>query len=113
MAHLQEFSHDASPAGIAVVRRSWLALPLVLLSLPISVQGADWMFAPSYYSHADSPAYSLGIVPQTRTAYRQPFVGTHPHVAVRGGWRMNNIQMFNGTNYDTTFVREYFIDKDY
>lgn len=100
-------------AGVAVVRRSWLALPLMLLALPVSVQGADWMFAPSYYSHADSPAYSLGLVPHQRSAYRQPFVGTHPHMAVRGGFRYNNIQMFNGTSYDSTYVREFFIDRGY
>src|SRR5262249_10767835 len=55
-----------------------------------SAEAADWMFAPSYYSHADSPGNVAGIAPASRSAYRTPFVGAHPKFAIRGGYRFNN-----------------------
>lgn len=83
----------------------------LLLGSPFSLaSGADWMFQPSYYSHAESPAYTIGLVPQTRSAYRQAYVNLAPHTRISGGWRWNNYQLQNGNSLDNTYMREFYID---
>lgn len=73
-------------------------------------RGADWVFEHSYYSHADSPGYTIGLVPQTRSAYRQAYVNLSPHARLSGGWRWNNYQIQNGNSFDSTYMREFYID---
>lgn len=75
-----------------------------------SLHAADWMFEPSYYSHAHSPAYTIDLVPQTRSAYRQAYVNIAPHTRISGGWRWNNYQIHNGNSLDNTYMREFYID---
>lgn len=86
-------------SGLALVMAATSALP-----------AADWIFERSYYSHSDSPAYTIGLVPQSRSAYRQPYVNLAPHSHVTGGWRWNNYQIQNGNTLDSTYMREFFID---
>ena len=74
--------------------------------------GADWMFEPSYYSHADSPGYT-GNAPRSRSAYRPAISNYNPRLAIRGGYRFNNIGIFNGNSYDRTIIRENWFDEDY
>lgn len=75
-----------------------------------AVQGADWVFGHSYYSHSDSPAYTIGLVPQSRSAYRQAYVNLAPQSRIAGGWRWNNYQIQNGNSVDNTYLREFYIE---
>lgn len=93
--------------------RSLFGMGLCALSLCCSgtpAEGADWVFGYSYYSHSDSPAYTIGLVPQTRSAYRQAYVNLAPHSRISGGWRWNNYQIQNGNSLDNTYMREFYID---
>lgn len=89
--------------------RRWMVTLALLASTP-SLQGADWVFEHSYYSHSDSPVYTLGLVPQNRSAYRKPYVNLAPHSRITGGWRWNNYQIQNGNSLDNTYMREFYID---
>ena len=87
---------------------------LVLAGLASECQVAqadDWMFRRSYYSHAATPTDAGS--PRSRSAYREPFAGNHPRFAIRGGWRMNNIILNNGSSSDRTFIRENWFDMNY
>ncbi len=93
--------------------RSLFGMGLCALALCCSgspAEGADWAFGHSYYSHSDSPAYTIGLVPQTRSAYRQAYVNLAPHSRISGGWRWNNYQIQNGNSLDNTYMREFYID---
>jgi hypothetical protein len=93
-------------------------------------EAGDWMFRSSYYSHDSAPngpyaSYgsarsggSTGTGEQdysspSRSVYREPWVGAHPHSAVRSGWRYNSFTLHNGSSTDTTIFRENWYDKDY
>jgi hypothetical protein len=85
----------------------------MLLSSSGSAEAADWMFQPSYYSNVDSPGNVGGVAPQSRSAYRVPFVGAHPKFNIRGGYRFNNFMLQNGNSVDQTFIRESWFDVNY
>jgi hypothetical protein len=89
-----------------------------------SAEAGDWMFGRSYYSHDSAPdrpfasygAPGTGEVDygsSSRSVYRDPWVGAHPHSAVRSGWRYNSFVLHNGSSTDTTILRENWYDKDY
>jgi hypothetical protein len=89
-----------------------------------SAEASDWMFRRSFYSHdsaPDGPASQYGssgtgeldYSAPSRSAYREPWVGAHPHSAVRSGWRYNSFILHNGSSTDTTIMRENWYDKDY
>lgn len=71
---------------------------------------ADWMFAPSYFTHPSSPGYHEETAPQSRSAYRRPYINTHGRMAVRSGYRFNNYSFRYGGANDRTLYQEYFID---
>ncbi|MBI3866129.1 MAG: hypothetical protein HY290_29980 [Planctomycetia bacterium] len=73
---------------------------------------ADWIFRRSYYSHVAGPGL-LDDSPPSRSTYAEPWVGTHPRFAIRGGWRFNNYTLQNGTSSDRTFYRENWYDVNY
>ena len=79
--------------------------------LPAPVQAEDWMFNRSYYSH-HVPAEIAAQYPrpESRSAYRKPYVGTQPGFAVRGGYRTRVMRMQSGNSYDTTIFREGWFD---
>ncbi len=87
------------------------ALCLLLLTCgAVETRGEDWIFGRSYYSHANSPGYVYGIAPQPISAYRRPYRNPRPHFYVNGGFRINNVRIFNGSNSDIEYRREYWYD---
>ena len=72
--------------------------------------GEDWIFGRSYFSHANSPGYAYGIAPEAESAYRRPYRSPRPHGHIRGGFRINNIRIFNGSNSDIQYDREAWFD---
>ncbi len=85
---------------------TWLGAPAT------SLDAGDWMFRGSYYSHDAEPGEQDYSSP-SRTVYRQPWVGAHPHAAVRSGWRINSFVLHNGSSTDQTFFRENWYDANY
>lgn len=77
------------------------------------IDAADWMFRRSYYSHDSAPGDLDDSPPGSRLAYRDPWVGAHPHVAVRSGYRSNSFTINNGSSTDTTIFRENWYDVNY
>jgi len=75
-----------------------------------AVQAEDWIFAKSYFSHRDSPGYQYGIAPQPLSAYRHAYRNPGPRSHIRGGYRINNIRIFNGSNSDIQYDREAWYD---
>ncbi len=73
------------------------------------VLAGSWLFQPSYFSRG-VPAETRQHIPQLngRSAYRRPYVQLNPGGSVRGGFRINRIQIQNGNSLDTTFIRENF-----
>ena len=89
-----------------------LALVLVL-STGTKVSADGWLFRRSYYSHERGPQDDGRNVPRSRSAYREPFIGAHPHFAIRGGWRYNNYSIQNGSSTDRMYIRENWFDMNY
>jgi hypothetical protein len=76
------------------------------------VLAGNWAFRRSYYSHTADEAADDS--PASRSAYRQPWVGTHPRFTIRGGWRFNTYTLQNGLgSSDRTFFRESWADVNY
>lgn len=73
-------------------------------------RGEDWVFRRSYFSHDDSPGYRYGIAPQPRSAYRRSYWPSRPHGYVRSGFRINNVRIYNGSNNDIEYRREFWYD---
>ena len=67
----------------------------------------EWMFRPSYYSHAPygDPAYAPPRFPH-RSAYRPAYVGEGIGFSARGGWRYNTTFLQSGNSTDITVQRE-------
>lgn len=85
---------------------TWLAAPSA------SAVAGDWMFRSSFYSHDSEPA-EMNYSSPSRTVYREPWVGAHPHSAVRSGWRSNSFVLHNGSSTDQTILRENWYDVNY
>src|SRR5437763_16519355 len=89
-----------------------------------SAEAGDWMFRRSFYSHDSSPdgpasqygssgTGQLDYSAPIRTEDREPWVGGHPHSAVRSGWRYNSFVLHNGTSTETTSFRKNCFDRNY
>lgn len=92
--------------GMILTFLAWLAAP----SAP--AEAGDWMFRGAYYSHDSDPG-DLDYSAPSRTVYREPWVGAHPHSAVRSGWRINSFVLQNGSSTDQTIMRENWYDVNY
>jgi len=92
--------------------RCLLVAALLLAGSCGSVFAEDWMFDRSYYSHRDSPGYALGVAPEPLSAYRRPYRHPRAHGYIRGGFRINNVRIWNGWNYDTEYQREIWYDAE-
>src|SRR5262245_40431202 len=96
----------------------WLLGTLIILTAVAwlaasgSAPAGDWMFRRSYYSD-DVEQGEVNFSAPTRTSYREPWVGAHPHSAVRSGWRVNSFVIHNGSSTDQTFFRENWYDVNY
>jgi hypothetical protein len=95
-----------------MLRWTLLAVLAALMGPAVGHAG-DWMFRRSYYSHDDSPGYAGGSIPEPRSAYRPALVGAHPRMAIRGGYRINNIVILNGNSSDRVYYRENWFDAAY
>lgn len=92
----------------------WMTVAaLALLAFPAVCDAGEWMFRRSYYSHDDSPGYVCGPVPEPRSAYRPALVGAHPRFAIRGGYRINSMILWNGNSSDRVYFRENWVDAAY
>jgi hypothetical protein len=79
----------------------------------------DWMFRPSYYSHAPSPELlaaqeqmpeqfaSPYPQPVPRSGYRPAHAQLGPGFAVRTKYRFNVYRLWSGRSYDTTIFRNF------
>jgi hypothetical protein len=67
------FARAAFAAVILTAIGSWAARESI-------VDASDWMFRRSYYSHDVEPA-DRDDWSSSRSAYREPWVGAHPHTA--------------------------------
>jgi hypothetical protein len=67
----------------------------------------DWVFRPSFYSHAPNPALeAMAPRPLGRSAYRVPVIGAGPGFAIRGGYRINSMVLQSGQSVDMTIFRQ-------
>ncbi|MCA9117096.1 MAG: hypothetical protein KDA79_18620 [Planctomycetaceae bacterium] len=70
-------------------------------------EAGHWSFRRSYFSHDLPPAVARHYpAPESRSAYRRPYVHTTPEFSIRGGYRNNFIFMRSGLSTDVTVVRE-------
>jgi hypothetical protein len=98
------------PYSMIVIIAACMVAPVLQAN---AARASDWMFRRSYYSHAAGPAPGVSE-PESRVVYRQPWIGAHPRMAVRGGWRYNTMVLQNGTSgSDRTITREYWSDFNY
>lgn len=110
-SHACTASYRHADRRAAAGGRSWLAALFVAASLaaPAAAGAADWAFAPSYFSHTDSPG-SRGMPVQTRSAYRRAYIHAQPHFAIRGQRRFDNFMIRSGASFDRTLIREDSVD---
>jgi len=67
----------------------------------------DWRFRPSYFTHqVPQDAAKRSPLPPSRSAYRPAAVGQFPGFSVRGGFRINRIQINSGNSSDSTYLFE-------
>jgi hypothetical protein len=75
-------------------------------------RGDDWMFRPSYFTHAPAASQPRYITPPMyRSAYRPAVTGLTPGFAVRGGYRWNHITLGTGRFADVTILRGGFFEQ--
>src|ERR1700680_3172175 len=90
-------------AAFAVVCGIWLA---DVRSATADDQG--WMFRRSYFSHVLPPEIQARYpVPESRSAYRRPIVNLSPGFGVRGVYRYNPIEIYDGRSTDVTIYRQF------
>jgi hypothetical protein len=95
-------------AALAVVCGFWLA---DVRSATADDQG--WMFRRSYFSHVLPPEIQARYpVPESRSAYRRPIVNLSPGFGVRGVYRYNPIEIYDGRSTDVTIYRQYWFQVD-
>lgn len=96
--------------------RSWcggLGMALLLACSSAEVQGEEWMFRRSYFSHTLPPGFEPDYpLPESRSAYRPAYYREAPGLSVRSAYRVNNYIIQNGNRFDRTFYREGYIEFD-
>lgn len=107
-------SPEPQSSSAVAVRRTWIArsaglavlATLFACSTPRQAAAEHWVFAPSYFSHALPEGVGDDLpVPQSRSAYRRPYIGNRPGFSIRGGYRYNRVQLRAGNSFDTTVLR--------
>jgi hypothetical protein len=72
-----------------------------------------WMFRRSYFSHVLPPEIQARYpVPESRSAYRRPLVNLSPGFGVRGSYRYNPIEIFDGTSTDVEIYRQFWFQTE-
>jgi len=72
-----------------------------------------WMFRRSYFSHVLPPEIQARYpVPESRSAYRRPLVNLSPGFGVRGSYRYNPIEIFDGRSTDVEIYRQFWFQTE-
>jgi hypothetical protein len=72
-----------------------------------------WMFRRSYFSHVLPPEIQARYpVPESRSAYRRPLVNLSPGFGVRGSYRYNPIEIFDGRSTDIEIYRSFWFQTE-
>jgi hypothetical protein len=72
-----------------------------------------WMFRRSYFSHVLPPEIQARYpVPESRSAYRRPLVNLAPGFGVRGSYRYNTIEIFDGNSTDVEIYRQFWFQTE-
>jgi hypothetical protein len=72
-----------------------------------------WMFRRSYFSHVLPPEIQARYpVPESRSAYRRPLVILAPGFGVRGSYRYNTIEIFDGNSTDVEIYRQFWFQTE-
>ena len=72
-----------------------------------------WMFRRSYFSHVLPPEIQARYpVPESRSAYRRPLVNLSPGFGVRGSYRYNPIEIFDGRSTDIEIYRQFWFQTE-
>lgn len=119
MIRIRKKSLTDTPTGTAVKFRRGgrrfcpaLILTVLLVSVPslawpMSATADDWMFGRSYYSHrVPEELRDAWPRPESRSAYRRPYLGTTPGFSISGGYRINRTFLRSGNSTDLTVYRQ-------
>lgn len=97
--HFQNLAIRSLGAGVIVA--------MFLVFEASNVRAANWMFRPSFYSHAPVPGLLEQYPrPKSRSAYRRAYVGRGFGFSVRSGYRINRSFLRSGNSTDTTIYHE-------
>src|SRR5579859_1952128 len=78
-----------------------------------SADDQGWMFRRSYFSHVLPPEIQARYpVPESRSAYRRPLVNLAPGFGVRGSYRYNPIEIFDGRSTDIEIYRQFWFQTE-
>jgi hypothetical protein len=78
-----------------------------------SADDQGWMFRHSYFSHVLPPEIQARYpVPESRSAYRRPIVNLSPGYGVRGSYRYNPIEIYDGRSTDVEIYRQFWIQSE-
>ncbi len=92
-----------------------LAIALIAGLVANSSASADesWMYRRSYFSHVLPPQIQARYpVPESRSAYRRPYVNLSPGFGVRGSYRYNPIQIYDGQSTDVEIYRQFWFQTE-
>jgi hypothetical protein len=78
-----------------------------------SADDQGWMFRRSYFSHVLPPEIQARYpVPESRSAYRRPLVNLSAGFGVRGSYRYNPIEIFDGRSVDVEIYRQFWFQTE-
>jgi hypothetical protein len=78
-----------------------------------SADDRGWTFRRSYFSHVMPPEIQARYpVPESRSAYRRPLVNLSPGFGVRGSYRYNPIEIYDGRSMDVEIYRSFWFQTD-
>jgi hypothetical protein len=73
----------------------------------------SWMYRRSYFSHVLPPQIQARYpVPESRSAYRRPYVNLSPGFGVRGSYRYNPIMIYDGQSTDVEIYRQFWFQTE-
>jgi hypothetical protein len=109
---------SGQPKQLAAIAHRMATLA-ILSGLWLSAAGtarADdqgWMFRRSYFSHVLPPEIQARYpVPESRSAYRRPLVNLAPGFGVRGSYRYNPIEIYDGRSTDVEIYRQFWFQTE-